>query len=336
MTKHLLPFIFALCAYSCATLPADTHKEVIKIPTGYGPEDLILDTSTGTTRILISCDARRKKELAEHGDIYVLNPETNDAKVLPRTREPEDLVFHPHGIDLEQEGKDYYLYVISHDRANKREFVHKYSVLKDELRFEATFEDPLFVSPNALTANPDGSFFVSNDAGKAGKNGPPLSEMIFKLKRAKVVYCDGKKEAYSTSVATDKLGMGNGIGIQDDKAYVATTGEGVLYQYDVQGNQLTAPSPIVKLKSQDNIRFYEGDILLAAHLRSAAFVRHLQKSENLSPSVIYRIDPNDKSTAIIYANKGEQISAASGAVIYDGYLYVGQIFDPFVLKVRLE
>lgn len=336
MARYLLPFILALCAYSCATIPSDTHKEVIKIPTGHGPEDLILDTSTGTTRILISCDARRKKELTEHGDIYTLNPTTNDAKVLPRTNEPKDLVFHPHGIDLEQEGKNHYLYVISHDRANKREFVHKYLVLEDKLRFEATFEDPLFVSPNALTANPDGSFFVSNDAGKAGKNGPPLSEMIFKLKRAKVVYCDGKKDEYSTSIATDKLGMGNGIGIQNGKVYVATTGEGLLYQYDLQGNQLTNPSPITKLKSQDNIRFEEGDILLAAHLRSAAFVRHLQKSKNRSPSVIYRINPKDKSTAVIYANKGEQISAASGAVIHDGYLYVGQVFDPFVLKVRLK
>ncbi len=265
MTRHLLPFILALCAYSCATIPADTHKEVLKIPTGYGPEDLILDQSTGTTRILVSCDGRRKSELAEYGDIYALNPNTNDAKVLPRTNEPKGLVFHPHGIDLEQEGKETYLYVISHDRTNKREFVHKYLVLKDELRFEASFEDPLFVSPNALTANPDGSFFVSNDAGKAGKNGPPLSEMIFKLKRAKVVYCDGKKDRYSTSVATDGLGMGNGIGIQNDKAYVATTGEGVLYQYNVEDNQLTSPSPIAKLKSQDNIRFDEGDILLAAH-----------------------------------------------------------------------
>jgi len=311
MTKHLLPFIIALCAYSCATLPPDTHKEVIKISTGYGPEDLILDKSTGTTRILISCDARRKKELTEHGDIYTLNPATNVVNILPRTGEPKDLVFHPHGIDLEQEGKNHYLYVISHDRENKREFVHKYLILKDELRFEATFEDPLFVSPNALTANPDGSFFVSNDAGKAGKNGPPLSGMMFGLKRAKVVYCDGKKDGYSTSIAANGLGMGNGIGIQDGKAYVATTGEGVLYQYDVQGNQLTAPSPIVKLKSQDNIRFDEGDILLAAHLRSVAFVRHLQKSKNHSPSVIYRIDPKDKSTTVIYANKGEQIRRVS-------------------------
>lgn len=253
--------------------------------------------------------------------------------VLPRVGEPDSLEFHPHGIDIQCEEDNCYLYAISHEDEQN---IHKYLIQDNQLRYETTFTSPLFVSPNALTALPDGSFYVSNDAGKRGKTGPPLSEMVLGLKRSKVVWCDGKKEGCTVQVAAEKLGMANGIGIQNDFVYVATTRENNLYQFNVKNHQLVSKLFVAKIKGQDNIRFHDEKIILAAHLKSLAFIKHLRKSKNLSPSVVYRIDPATKKTEVIYANKGEQISAASGGIIHNGFLYIGQVFDPFVLKVRVD
>ena len=37
-----------------------------------------------------------------------------------------------------------------------------------------------------------------------------------------------------------------------------------------------------------------------------------------------------------YNNKGDVISAASGALFYKGNLYLAQIFENFILKVKVD
>jgi hypothetical protein len=51
--------------------------------------------------------------------------------------------------------------------------------------------------------------------------------------------------------------------------------------------------------------------------------------------MIYAINPYTKSKRVIYYNKGEEISAASTAIIYRDKLYICQIFDNFVLSVKM-
>lgn len=320
--------------FSCKSLPQNTHTNSQKIETDFGPEDMILDTVITQPRLIVSCDGRRDGERSEQGSIYVIDLATEQSTELPRVGEPADIVFHPHGIDFVCATGQCFLYVTSHLDKDKekgiiqdKHFVHKYEVTEKELRYQQTYQHPLFTSPNAVAAQADGSFFVSNDAHKRGS----LIELMLKKKKSKVIYCDGKD---NYKIAADHLGMGNGIALKNGFAYVATTRQSKLFRYKIDNGLLTERKELIKLKGQDNIRFYGDDIILPLHLKDFAFIKHTKNKDKHSPSVIYQI-PIDKpaDAQLIYSNTGEQISASATGIVYKNKLYISQVFDPFILKV---
>ncbi len=327
ITYHLL-FIFVLIALfqSCA-IPKNTHKESTQIPIGPGPEDFILDESQDQPRLLISCDERRA-ENPPNGEIYSFNLITEENQKMPRLGEPEDFIFHPHGIDLNCESGTCYLYVISHNERDHLESIVKYEVDGLNLKFVAVYNDPLLVSPNALTAFGDGTFLVSNDAGKKGS----IWEMLFKLKRAKLIFFDGEKY---TQAYHKKHAYGNGITHRGNQVYLATTRQNKLFAFDFENGKLSNRRTLAKIKGQDNLRFDGEDLILAVHLKLLAFIKHFKNAEKKSPSTVYRIDPKTGEKELVYINDGEQISASATGIIYQNNLYISQVFDPFILKVPL-
>jgi len=326
--RNLIFLSILFVALGCASIPQAAKRVSVRVPVGPGPEDMVLDTVSGAARLLISCSPRRPDQKGAAG-IYALDMRTEEVTNLPRKGEPEAILFRPHGISLSCSEEGCYLYVISHEESDVKHLVLKYRVEKDHLQFMRKYAHPLLTSPNALTAMEDGSFYVSNDADKAGD----WKEMILKLKRSQLVYCDG--EANWQVAAEDALAMGNGIVHKDDVAYVATTRGGKLYQYELEAGKLSNRQLLAKAKGADNLRFYDDELLLPVHLKSFAFIKHVKDSTNHSPSVVYQIDPQTKSRRVIYANKGDEISATSTAIIYQGHLYLSQVFDSFILKVNL-
>jgi len=325
----ILSGILSLLALAgCSVIPPLSHYPAKKIVTGYGPEDFVLDTSAGYKRLLVSCNARRPGQ-PHLGEIYEVNLQSELSLPLKRTGDPDSLELNPHGISISKTGDATFLYVISHNDKKKRHFIVKYQVLPASLKFEAIYSHPLLVSPNALNANPDGSFWVSNDAGKRGNK----MEMLFGLKRSKVVFFDGKGK---WSIAADKLAFGNGIVNLGKTAFVATTRQNKLFEYTINPNgKLTNRKTIAKITGQDNLRFDGNSLLVAVHLRPMAFVRHAYHAEKKSPTVIYRINLKDYKKTLVYSDDGTQIIAGSTGLIVDGYLYIAQIFEPFILKVKL-
>jgi len=330
-TKHV--FILFCLGYTvllsgCAVMPPLRNYPSVKITTGSGPEDLVLDTSAGYPRLLVSCNARRSNQPCL-GEIFEVNLQNEKSFPLIRTGDPDSLTFNPHGISITKNKEGVFLYVISHNDAKKKHFIVKYKVLPGELKFTAIFTHPLLVSPNALTANPDGSFWVSNDAGKRGSK----MEILFKLRKSKVIFSDGKG---SWTIAADRLSFGNGIVTKGDTAYVATTRQNKLFSYTIQADgKLANRKTIAKITGQDNLRFYGNSLLVAAHPKPMAFVRHVKDPRKKSPSVIYRISLADFKKEVIYSDNGSFISAGSTGLIVNGYLYIAQVFEPFILKVRL-
>lgn len=330
-TKHV--FILFCLAYTaflsgCAVMPPLSNYPSVKITTGSGPEDLVLDTSAGYPRLLVSCNARRPNQ-PYLGEIYEVNLQNEKAFPLKRTGGPGSLTFNPHGISITENKEGVFLYVISHNDSKKEHFIVKYKVLPGELKFTAIFTHPLLVSPNALAAKPDGSFWVSNDAGKRGSK----MEMLFKLRKSKVIFYDGKG---NWTIAADRLSFGNGIVTKGSSAYVATTRQNRLFSYSIQADgKLVNRKTIAKITGQDNLRFYGNSLLVAVHPRPFAFVRHVKDPMKKSPSVIYQINLTDLKKEVIYADDGSGISAGSTGLIVNGYLYIAQVFEPFILKVRL-
>jgi hypothetical protein len=324
----LFALLIIIMFSSCSVIPPLSGYPSSKINTGPGPEDLVLDTSAGYARLLVSCNARRTGQ-PYLGEIFEVNTGDDRSFPLKRTGEPGSLAFNPHGISITNNAEGTFLYVISHNDVTRKHYIVKYKVLHGELKFDGIFTHPLLVSPNALTANPDGSFWVSNDAGKRGSK----MEMLFKLKHSKVIYYDGNG---NWSVAADRLSFGNGIVTKGKTAYVATTRQNKLFSFTIKADgKLVNRKTIAKITGQDNLRFYGNSILVAVHPKPMAFVRHVKSSLKKSPSVIYRISPDDFSKEVVFADDGSAISAGSTGLIVGGYLYIAQVFEPFLLKVRL-
>lgn len=324
------PCIFLLLLLSgitsCVSLPKgfQTKDEVIAV--GIGPEDMVVDTISEQSRLLLSCSARRSAE-PHYGEIYVYYPETGANKILKRTNEPAGLVFSPHGIDLVKVGSDLILLVVNHEHEQHVNSILRYRVLKDEIVFQNKIVDPLISSPNAVTGFADGTLLVSNDAKRQGN----FWEVLFKMHRAQIIFWDGTK----CSVASEKYAFTNGITNKDGKVYLASTMQNKVWQFDFKDGKMLNRNVLAKTKGADNLRFDGNDLLVACHLRFMKFLKHYKDAKNLSPSTVYRINPATKTRTVEYFDDGKQISAASTALVFNHSLYVSGIFDSKIVKHAL-
>lgn len=325
MIRFLIAAIVLFTAASCATLPKNYQTKDDVVPVAIGPEDMIVDSITEIPRLLLSCSARRKSE-SQYGEIYVYYPETGAHKILKRLNDPADLSFNPHGIDLVQVNGELILLVVNHEHEKHINSILRYKVLKDELVFQNKITDPLISSPNAVTGFADGTFLVSNDAKKAGN----IWEVLFKLRKALIVYYNGKE----CSIASGKYAYTNGITNKNGKVYLASTMQNKVWQFDFKDGKMLNREVIGKAKGADNLRFDGDDILVAAHLRFLKFLKHYKDAANYSPSTVYRINPTTKKRTVEYFDDGKQLSAASTAIVFKNNLYVGGIFDGKIVKKK--
>jgi arylesterase / paraoxonase len=319
--------VYLLLTVRLWAVPGVTHYR--NIP---GPEDMVIDTSLGSPRLLVSSSDRRHGVIP--GEIYEVSIESETVRSLERRGEPEDLVFNPHGLDLvrEDDGR-YLLYVITHweEEAGKKHAVIRYRVLLDSLEFDRIYKDDLLVSPNDLSALPGGAIYVSNDSSGKGK----ILETALALKRSTVVYFDGD----SWSVVADRLAMANGIAAFPGEVYVAATREHKVYAFtrDASG-ALNDKRVLAKIKGPDNVTVYRNRLIVAGHRKSIALSRHLSASQDPppSPTAVFSVGLDTGEVQLLFDDNGEVISAGSVGIINGGTLYIGQIMDPFVIAHPLD
>ena len=297
-----------------------------------GPEDMVLDPSQGTPRLLVSSSDRRFGEAA--GEIYEISTDSGSVRPIPRLGEPGGFVFDPHGLDLTLEDTgEYLLYAIIHweEGEVEKHAVLRYRVLADALEFDRIFTDDLLVSPNDLAALPGGYIYVSNDSSGGGQ----MLETILGLKRSTVVYYDGA----SWSVAADRIAMANGIVASRDVVFVSATRENKVYAFSRNSaGDLYDKRVLAKIKGPDNITAFGESLIVAGHTRNIALARHLSASKNPppSPTTIFTVSPTNGEVELLFEDNGDIISAGSVGVITGGELYIGQIMDPFVVSLPLN
>lgn len=328
--------ILGLFLYSCAPIPKTQHYESKKIAVGPGPEDIVLDTfSSSNPRLLASCSQRRKAQ-PEYQEICEINLKDDSYKIIKRTNEPQGMVFRPHGIDLvKNKSGEVLLYCVSHNEEKKEHSIIVYKVYTNYLEFKEKMDSPLLVSPNDVTANCNGDVFVTNDAGKRGST----TEQLFKLKRANVIKYSSNNKSWN--VIANKVCYANGIAVNEcpeKNILFSTVRSNKLYVLEREkGNEEKyRKKTIAKLKGLDNITFVnEKEILVTAHLRQIAFMKHYMNAENKAPTVVYKVNIETGESTAVYTNNGSAICGASTALIYNGKMYLSQIFEPFILKVDL-
>ncbi len=261
--------------------------------------------------------------------MFTLDLTTGNKKELIRHNEPEDLIFRPHGIFLDKE----LLYVISHEKEPDYHPILVYRLHGDSLEFRELIHASNQHSPNALVTGPNQEIYFVNDSGKRGS----MAEKALKLKRASVVRLakDSAGVWKSEFMAMD-LGYPAGINRIGNRLYV---GDAILHRihvFNISHKGLTPVTEFRDLKGNDNIRIHEGHLLTVGHIRPFKFMKHAKDPENLSPTKVFEVNPENGESTTLYATNGSAISAGSAAIIFENYLYIGQVFDPYILKVAYE
>lgn len=318
--------IISLCG--CNPLPDNSVASTERIVVGAGPEDMVLDTLSGDPRLIISCSARRESH-KPYDAINTLNLLTGSLTEMKRYNEPDSLKFHPHGIYLEKE----MLYIVSHEKEPDDHPILIYRMDGDSLEFQELISTDLQHSPNALVTGPRGEIYFVNDSGKRGS----LLEKLLKLKRASVVRLQKNRDGkWEPAYVAKGLGYPSGINRMGEKLFVGDAILHRIHEFNITCDGLVPVKAITDLTGNDNLRIYQGKILVPGHTRPFRFIRHAKDPHNLSPVEVYLVDPESGQHTSLFRTDGSAISGGSTAIIYRQYLYISQVFDPFILKVDLE
>ena len=325
--RHILLAALIMYSLDCNSFPADFSVSAERIAVGPGPEDMVLDTLF-SPRLLISCAARREA-YKPYEEIEALDLLSMERSVLVRSNEPDSLVFRPHGIFLDGD----LLYVISHEREPDIHPILIYQVHERHLEFKEKILTGKQHSPNALVTGPRGEIYLVNDSGKRGS----IIEKALKLKRASVVMLRKNAEGQWEShfMATD-LGYPAGMNRFGNEIFAGDATLNLIHHYRISEKGLTPLPNIEGLKGNDNLRIHQGKILTCAHVKPLRFVRHAKNQAKHSPVKVFLVDPQSGKTETLFANEGSQISGASTAIIFDDYLYISQVFEPYILKVKTD
>ncbi len=335
--------LYALCVLLLMSLVAcGPQKYTIqpnysnRIYVGPGPEDIALDESISPTRILVACGERRGMQA--FGGIFSVDPSTDRVQQL-RIDTTLKMPFSPHGIDISEENGVHYLYVVNHYRSDRQTHLDKdeHAIIKFEIRgdflkLEKVYKHPLISVPNDICVLEDGSFYFSNWVGKS-KRSHMISSAIFKRKTGNITYYDAGSDRFI--IAKDKLQMPNGIGVIGQRLFATLTTADQLRSYAIQNDgSLIDSESMAMIKAGDNITFDDQSrIITTSHTKASKFIKHSKSGEHISPSAVYAVHPLSKSESVLYVDNGENISGSSAAIIYDGYIYIAQVFEPFLLKV---
>ncbi|MDF3820744.1 arylesterase [Leptospira sp. 96542] len=300
-----------------------------------GPEDLDLIRETST--VIVSSHERRNglKDLGALFEVSLLDTKGKlEAKKI-ETNYPEN--FRPHGISYAKvKGVDT-LAVISHtlqdenphtiemfERNKSGKWVHT-----------KTLNDPSLTSPNDIFMNESGEIFASNDNG-TNNTFRKYFDMIIRSGRADITYYDGN----SFQPLGVPVMLGNGIYIRKkgnkEILYRSVFAEQAIRLYEVDRSagklNLKYLESIDIGAGPDNILEDENGMLwLVAHDSTYKFIRHSMNRNNLAPTRVFKINPENKEITEVYANEGAEISAGSTGLVFKDKLLISQVFEDFLL-----
>lgn len=301
-----------------------------RMPAPAGPEDLEIDETLRVAFI----SAQPRRESGAEGGLYLLALDDPDAQVVPIAHDGPSL--HPHGLSLIRVGGELYLHVINHADPGGST-VEQFRWNADRLEHLATVSDPALRSPNDVAAVDASRFYVSNDHG--GRSGFVRTfEHLLGLRLGDVQYFDG--ERFHTAV--DRQSFANGVLLTRDgrRLLVAETVAGTVTSYlrDPDSGDLIGESYMTFETGPDNLsQAADGSIWMVGHPRLADFIAHAGNPELRSATDVYRIDffGLTADSRAVLVDDGELISGGSTAVVRGQQMWVGNVFDGYLLRCTL-
>jgi len=300
----------------------------------YGPEDMDLNEQTGKLYISSSDRWSNQKGINTDDGIWVMDLDSAASPHRMPTRYAGE--FHPHGISFLRDDTLQYLFVVNHNPSGN--FVERFLIRHDSLIHQRSYSDPMMCCPNDVVGVAPDYFYVTNDHGNA-KGFKRTLEDYARLPYSSLLYFDGTQFL----TAQEGLRYCNGVNVSADgkKLYLATTtGRDLMtFDRDPTSGMLSLVNTTSMKSGIDNIDVdSDGNLWVAGHPKLFAFVAHAKDSTKKSPSQVFRLIPNpDNSYSVteVFLDDGSQISGSSVAVHYKNYLYVGGVFQPRILRIKL-
>jgi arylesterase/paraoxonase len=310
----------------CETLPLDASAEDMTVDRERGllylsyldRQSLVKQTGENVQGTIMRVDLTRR-------------PWTVSEALLDK---PAHLRTHGLSLYIDPAGKRS-LFVINHPlkRGTDPERVEVFDeVSPGEFRHRATFESPLFNSPNDLVAIGPTRFYVANDKVTGGGLAAALQQ--FGIGGSPLVYFDGQ----TARVVADNIASGGGINAASDgnTLYVAETAAQRLrvFKRNPAEGSVEETGRISLPTSPDNVDTAVDDSLtVAGHANTLKLIQHFINGSP-APSQVLRVIPdNGDEPAVdpLYLNLGEEISAGSVGVTYGNTLVIGSITDRKIL-----
>lgn len=320
-------------AGECKTLEPRSRCTCARVPGVPGPEDIVIDGVTGVAYVS-SYDRRAHfRGTPKQGAIFSVGP---GAASRPRNLTAGlAMQFRPHGMSLYRapDGRTL-LFVINHPEEGHA--VEIFQVGENSLRHLETVRDDLMISPNDIAAAGPRQFYFTNDHGSRSQPGRTLEDYL-RLPRSNIVYFDGT----GARVVAGGLRMANGIWVDAGGKLLyasTTTGKEFIVYRRSPGGDLAETARLDLGTAGDNIDVdSSGRILVACHPKLLTFVKHAKDPGKKSPSQVLEIVRNEGgaySFREYYLDGGDEISAASVAAGYGNRLFIGAVFEDFILDCR--
>ncbi len=327
----LILFLTSNCLGSLRDRGGEDCQQIQGMP---GPEDFVIDREEGI--MYVSSHERRVE--GQFGSIFWIDLKAKE-KVAKKFVIEYPSSFRPHGMSMANTPTGKKLFVLSHldDYFGEAHAIEVFKIEKKNLVHEKSITNEYIVSPNDLFALPDGRIFVSNDHGQGGSIRKFFQD-AFALSSSAIAYFDGK----TWHDLPQKIAFGNGIHYtkQGDKEiiYRASSLDKKVSKYELKYKEGLPYLELIKdfeLNSMmDNFELDDdGNILVAGHYSTIQFLRNKSSKENLSAIQIFRLTKDDQYQEI-FSNSGRLISSASVGAIYGGRIYIGQVFEPFILDCK--
>lgn len=293
-----------------------------------------MDTIGNSERIIASCSERRTSDYSRNG-FYDYNISTGKLVKLPIEGLPESIALRPHGIDIALVNGVKTLYCVNHEKNAEafppagRQSILVFELKDDKVVFKQQLTDPLMISPNDVCTDFKGGIFVSIDSGKINSKW----EKLMALKHSFVIHFDGEK----WQQVGDKLRYANGVGVRNGRIFITGAQESTVVSYLMKEDGTYSDKiQIPSMKGNDNITFYGDKLVTTAHLDFLKFLKHVKDGDEPSPCAVYSIDLHTNALETLYLDQGTVMSAASTGLVYNGKLYVSQIFNPCILEIPLN
>lgn len=310
----------------CVAIPKGPYQGGHIIEAGPGTEDMVLDTVSGSPRLLISCDDRRHGNRPTFSGICTYDLRTNRVDTMDIREYPFGMAFRPHGLDLQTVRGKLHLFVVCHDDSAGHHWIADFEVEDHGLMWVQNYQAGMLTSPNGVTALPSGDLYVTNDHLVRGS----VKESFFKKKVADIIHF---RPDQSHEVAYHALAYGNGITNRGGYVYAAATVENAIYRFKIMPDGLLGEKErYAQVHGPDNLRWDGNDLLVACHLRLLKFLGHAKDAKKHSPTTVYRIKEGARKPEPLYGNKGELISGGATGIMWQGRLFVGQVFENWIIE----